>query len=91
MDGLTRPLMKLKQPIPIGSMGLVYLPTFGSFLWQNVGKYTIQGGCYGLENHHPTKFHIRNDQQTTFTPQPLRTRAPASAIPVPSSNASHEH
>ena len=24
-------------------MGLVYLPTYGLFLWVNVGKYTIHG------------------------------------------------
>ena len=29
--------------LPIPSMGLVYLPTFGVFFVVNVGKYTIHG------------------------------------------------
>ena len=37
--------------VPIGSMGLPYLPTFGCFLWYiNVGKYTIHGSC-GVQFH----------------------------------------
>ena len=40
--------------IPITSMGLVYLPTFGWLLkvniWENEGKQTIHG-CYGIFFH----------------------------------------
>ena len=36
--------------IPIGSMGLVYLPTSGLICMVNVGKYTIHWAS-GLENH----------------------------------------
>ena len=35
--------------IPIPSMGLVYLPTFGCFFGVDVGKYTSPIGSYGIE------------------------------------------
>ena len=38
---------KSEVAIPIGSMGLVYSPTFGCFFMVNVGKYTIHGS-YGI-------------------------------------------
>ena len=35
--------------MPIGSMGLVYLPTFGCFFKVNVGKYTSPMDGMGMD------------------------------------------
>ena len=49
--GVLRVVIFSKSSYPIGSMGLVYLPTFGWIFMVNVGEYTIHGS---YEYKHPS-------------------------------------
>ncbi len=46
---------------PKGSMGMVYLPTFCRFLWQNVGKYTksSHGSVMGDDSKRAESFQVK--------------------------------
>ena len=39
--------MKLSAGYPMGSIGLVYLSTFGGNVWYNVDQYFIHGAFLG--------------------------------------------